>query len=252
MRFLRRAFAALLVAGAAMASGAAYAQESALDRGEIETIVREYLLANPEVLEEAFAALQAKRDQAAAEARVASLETYRERLETAEGAAVIGNPDGAVTLVEFFDYNCGFCRRAMADVDRLIEANPDLRVVLKEFPVLGQPSMEAAAVSIMVNEIAPESYDEFHRELMGSEGQANGEAALALAGSLGLDTAAIEAGLSSDAVRGVVEDSYEIAQALGLTGTPSFVVGDTVEFGAVGFDVLQGRINEARCGEPVC
>ena len=231
---------------------AALAADEPLDRTAVETIVREYLIANPEVLEEAFAALQSKRDAEAAQARTASLDTYRERLVAGEHDAVIGNPEGDVTLVEFFDYNCGFCRRAMDDVNRLVEGDPNLRVVLKEFPVLGQPSMEAAAVSIMVNKLAPDAYDEFHRRLMAAEGQANEDRALSIAEELGLPRADIEAGLRSDDVRAAVEDSYEIAQALGLTGTPSFVIGDQVEFGAVGYDALKTRINEARCGEAVC
>ncbi|XWN33745.1 MAG: DsbA family protein [Devosia sp.] len=230
----------------------ATADEAPLTRSDVETIVREYLLQNPEVLEEAFAALQTKREAEAAKARVASLSEYRERIENSEHDAVIGNPNGDVTLVEFFDYNCGFCRRAMEDMNKLIENDPNLRVVLKEFPVLGQQSMEAAAVSIAVNQVAPDLYGEFHKRLMGHEGPADESTALALVDAMSLPRQAIEENMRSDAVRAAVEESYEIAQALGLSGTPSYVIGDTVEFGAVGYDALRQRINEARCGQVTC
>ena len=236
---------------AAMTAHAAFA-EDALTKEDVESIVREYLLANPEILEEAFTVLQERRQVAEDEARQTTLADYRDQLVASPLDPVIGNPDGDVTLVEFFDYNCGYCRGAMDDMDKLLETDPNLRIVLKEFPVLGQPSMEAAAVSISVNQLYPEAYGEFHNRLMRVEGQANGERALQIAGDLNLPVDEIEANMRSEKVRDVVQQSYEIAQALGLSGTPSYVVGDMVEFGAVGFDQLSARINEARCGETTC
>jgi len=247
---LRRLFALSFLALWATASAAQ--DNPTLSRSDVETIVREYLLANPEVLEEAFTVLQERRQAAEDEARVASLVEHREALIASPSDAVIGNPDGDVTLVEFFDYNCGYCRRAMSDLEELLKDDPNLRVVLKEFPVLGQPSMEAAAVSISVQEHHPEAYEEFHNRLMRSDGPADGDVALAVAAELKLDRDKLETSMRSDHVRAVVEQSYEVAQALGLTGTPSYVIGDSVEFGAVGFDQLRARINEARCGAVEC
>jgi len=247
---LRSLFALSLAA--LVAGGASASAQGDLTRADVETIVREYLLANPEILEEAFAALQTKRQAEEAAARTASLEDYREELVASPLDPVLGNPDGDVTLVEFFDYNCGYCRRATDDLKRLVEADPNLRVVMKEFPVLGQDSMEAAAVSISVNQLFPEAYDAFHKRLMGVEGAADREAALAVAEELGLPRDRLESNMRSERVREVVQQSYEIAQALGLSGTPSYVVGDAVEFGAVGFDQLMARVNEARCGELTC
>jgi protein-disulfide isomerase len=233
-------------------STAAYADETALTRSDVESIVREYLLANPEILEEAFTALQQKREAEADAARLEQLAVYRDELENSPRDPVLGNPEGDVTLVEFFDYNCGYCRRAHDDMKRLIEGDPELRVVLKEFPVLGRSSMEAAAVSIAVNMIAPDLYGEFHEKLMTRDGEANEAAALEVAEALGLSREEIRTEIRSDAVRETVEASYEVAQALGLSGTPSYVVGDIVEFGAVGYDALKESINETRCGELVC
>ncbi|MCF3934439.1 DsbA family protein [Acuticoccus sp. M5D2P5] len=248
-RVLATLFVALVAAGSVPASAE---ETTPLTRGDVETIVREYLLENPEILEEAYGVLQTKRQAEAAKERTASLETHREALESSPHSPVLGNPDGDVTLVEFFDYNCGYCRRAMEDLDRLIESDPNLRVVLKEFPVLGQPSMEAAAVSIAVQKLAPASYAEFHDRLLGRDGRADQAVALEIVSDLGLPRAEIEAELRSDSVRAAVEESYEIAQALGLSGTPSYVIGDAVEFGAVGYDALKARVNEARCGQATC
>ncbi len=230
----------------------AQAAEQPLTRGDVEGIVREYLLANPEVLEEAFTALQTKRQTEAELARTVALDDHRDKLLNSPYGAVLGNPEGDVTLVEFFDYNCGYCRRAMEDLGRLIEDDPNLRVVLKEFPVLGQPSMQAAAVSIVVNELAPERYDAFHRRLMSLDGHADEGAAISIATELGLPADEIRSKMRSDRVKATVKESYDLAQALGLSGTPSYVVGDTVEFGAVGYDTLAARINEARCGTETC
>ena len=221
-------------------------------RTEVETIVREYLLANPEILEEAFTVLQDRRQAAEDEARLATIEENRETLVASPNDGVLGNPDGDVTMVEFFDYNCGYCRRAMGDLAQLLETDPNLRVVLKEFPVLGQASMEAAAVSIAVQSLYPDSYEDFHHRLMTTEGRADGAAALQVAEDLQLPRDELEDTMRSDHVRSVVQESYELAQSLGLSGTPSYVIGDSVEFGAVGFDQLKMRINEARCGSLTC
>ncbi len=247
-----RGFAFALALSLPLSAGVPAMADPQPTRAELEAIILETILENPEVLEQAFALLQEKRQQEADEARVASIEQYREQLVASPNDAVIGNPDGDVTLVEFFDYNCGFCARALSDLYVLLEEDKDLRVVLKEFPVLGQNSMEAAAVSIGVAKNHPEAYEEFHRRLLSYEGAANGDSALALAGEMGLDSDALAAGMRSDTVREVVEGGYELAQALGLSGTPSYVIGDSVEFGAVGVDALRAAINQARCGEDAC
>lgn len=243
---------AVLASMALSFSPARAADDGALTRSDVETIVREYLIANPEVLEEAFSALQEKRLAAANEERAMALASLRPQLETSPYGAVLGNPDGDVTLVEFFDYNCGYCKRALDDLERLVETDPNLRVVMKEFPVLGEASMKAAAVSIAVHQVAPEAYDEFHRSLLGTQGRVDDAAAFRVVEELGLPKKEIETAMASDVVRKTIEESYGMAQALKIEGTPSYVIGDAVEQGAVGFDTLQNQINVVRCGEPTC
>lgn len=241
---------ALLAVAVAAAPLAAHAQT--LTRGDVETIVREYLIANPEVLQEAFSALQEKRAAEAASARAGAITRNREALERSPHGPVLGNPDGDVTLVEFFDYNCGYCRHALADLDELIAADPNLRVVLREFPVLGEGSMRAAAVSVAVHQVAPDKFAQFHHAVLSEEGRADEATALAVVDRLGIPRKAVETAMRSDAVRKTVEESFRLGQELKLDGTPSYVVGDAVEEGAVGADVLRGRVNLARCGAATC
>lgn len=234
-------------------AGPARAQDAALGKAEVETIVRDYLLKNPEVIREALEELE-RRDMAKAdEARSKALSSVSDVLLNSTRQVVIGNPDGDVTLVEFFDYNCGYCKRAMGDMERLLKEDKNLRIVLKEFPVLGQGSVEAAQVAVAVNMVEPEKYLAFHRKLMATRGQANRAASLAAAKAAGLDTAKVEAAMNDPEVKASIEEVYMLANHLGLTGTPSYVVGNDVVMGAVGYDELSGKISAMRdCGETTC
>jgi len=227
---------------------------SADQRGDIETIVREYLMAHPEVIRDAINELQRKEDEAAKVAQSQAIEDLADRIFASDKQVVIGNPDGAVTLVEFFDYNCTYCRRAQADMVKLIKDDPSLRVVLKEFPVLGSGSVEAARVSIAVRMIAPEKFNEFHDALLAEPGKIDGARALAVAEDLGIDANALNASLDSDEVKDTIAESYELADKLNLTGTPSYVTHNDVVIGAVGYDALKAKIAEARdsCKTATC
>src|SRR5262249_16899255 len=160
----------------------------------------------------------------------------------------LGNRDGDVTLVEFFDYNCGYCKQALADLNSLMQTDNKLRVVLKEFPVLGPGSVEAAQVGVAVRMQDPtgEKYLAFHQKLLGSRGQADKGRALAAATDAGVDIARLEADLSSDEVKKSLEESFKLAEQLGLNGTPSYVVGPDVVVGAAGLKALQDKIKSAR------
>jgi protein-disulfide isomerase len=167
---------------------------------------------------------------------------------------VLGNPAGNVTFVEFFDYNCGYCKRAMDDMLTLLKNDPKLKVVLKEFPVLGPGSVEAArvAVAVRMQDKTGKKYLEFHQKLLGGRGPADQARALAAAKDAGLDMARIEKDMASDEVKATIEESFKLADALGLNGTPSYVVGNDVVVGAVGLNSLKEKVNAARCGKPTC
>lgn len=235
----------------ALLTGTAAAQD--IDRAEIEKIVREYLLEHPEVVADALNELN-RREQAAAEAaRLQVLTDSADVLFNSTRQVVLGNPAGSTTLVEFFDYNCGYCKRAHGDMVKLINENPDLRFVLKEFPVLGQGSVEAAQVAVAVNTVAPEKYYDFHEKLLLSRGQANRASALAAAREIGIDEDSLMAAMATDEAGQTIEEVYSIANRLGLTGTPSYVVGTEVVMGAVGYDELNKKLEAVRnCSEATC
>ena len=215
--------------------------------------VREYLLANPEVLQEVVTELERQRINQQTAQQADAVNLYQDLLFFSPRSAVIGNPNGDITLVEFFDYNCSYCKRALDDMNRLIADDPGLRVVLKEFPVLGLGSTEAAQVAGAVVLLAPDLYGEFHQLLLGTQAQATGALALAAAAEIGLDIAQIEAMIGTAEVSAVIEESYMLADALGLTGTPSYVIGNEVIVGAIGYDSLRGMIDSIRaCGATVC
>jgi protein-disulfide isomerase len=223
-------------------------------RGDIETIVRDYLLAHPEVLEEAMAELNKRQTAAEAEKQKASVATNAETIFNSPRGVVLGNKDGDVSFVEFFDYNCGYCKRAMADMLDLMKTDPKLKVVLKEFPVLSQGSVEAAQVAVAVRMQDPtgKKYLDFHQKLLGGRGAADKARAMAAAKEAGLDTARIEKDLASPEVRATIEENFKLAEAMGMNGTPSYVIGKQVVIGAVGLDNLREKIGVARCGKATC
>ncbi|QIB32479.1 DsbA family protein [Ancylobacter pratisalsi] len=252
--FLRRAgrsaIAACLLLGVGLAPAAALDDTQ---RKEFEGVIREYLLKNPEVIQEAIMELQKRQAAAEANQRNEALTAMKPLVFDSPRGTVVGNPDGDVTLVEFFDYNCGYCKRALADLVKLTQDDPKLKVVLKEFPVLGPGSVEAAQVAVAVRLTAPDKYFAFHQKLLGERGQANREKALAAAKEVGIDKAALEKAMSDPEVNATLQESLKIADALGIDGTPSYVTGDAVIVGAVGHDQLKSAIDSVRaCGKTQC
>jgi protein-disulfide isomerase len=217
-----------------------------LDRKEVELIVRDYLLANPELLVEVQQALDAKQKE---EQRIASLGVIKEarnEIFNSEFDGVVGNPNGKVTIVEFYDYNCGYCKRAIEDMRALTKADPDLRFVLKEFPILGPDSQKAHVVSMAFRKLMPEKYGEFHNRLLGGNGRAGEASAIKIALSLGADEAKLREEMKDPAITKAFTETYELANKLAITGTPSYVVGNEVVFGALGQEVLAEKIAIAK------
>lgn len=250
----RRAVAALLALAGVMIVAPAQAQMTPAQRGEIESIVREYLIKNPEVLRDAFMELERRSKEEEEIQRRAAIEQLRGQIFDSRHQAVVGNPQGKVTLVEFYDYNCGFCKRGLEDVARLIKENPDLRVVLKEFPVLSQGSMEAAQVASAVRlQVSPDRFWNFHHKLMSSRGSIGRAQALAVAKEVGVDMTRLTRDMDGPEVKAALAETMQIGESLGISGTPSYVVGQDVVVGAVGYEALQTRIaNVRKCGKSMC
>ena len=224
----------------------AFAEMAAEQRQDVEKIVREYLLSHPRTIEGGIDLLRQRQQQEAAVAQAKTIEENQSEIFDLAHQMVLGNPAGPITLVEFFDYNCGYCRRALSDMTALIEANPDLRVVLKEFPILSESSVEAARISVAVKEKAPESYLKFHQELFSRPGQASGAKALQIARDIGLDAKALTAAANGKEVTEGLQEVQSMAQKLGITGTPSYIIGRELVPGAAGFDTLQAKVTAMR------
>jgi protein-disulfide isomerase len=245
---------ALVAPAAAALAQASPAQPTAEERARIETIVRDYLLRNPEVLQEALVELERRQAQAEERARAEAFQANRTALYRSPNAVVLGNPQGDVTVVEFFDYNCGFCKRALPDTVELLRSDPRLRLVLKDFPVLGPGSVEAAQVAIAFRMQAEGAkYFEFHQKLLGGRGQANRARALDVAREVGADMTRLERDMASPKVAETLAENARLAELLRINGTPSYVVGDDVVVGAVGLARLRENIVRARatCGRQV-
>jgi protein-disulfide isomerase len=251
LRPLAAALSALALAWPAAVPAQSFSSDQ---RGEIEKIVKEYLLRNPEILQEVLGELEKRQAAAEAEKHRAAVKDNAEVIYNSPRQVTLGNPQGDVTMVEFFDYNCGYCKRAMSDMLDLMKSDPRLKIVLKEFPVLGEGSTQAAqvAVAVRMQDKTGKKYLEFHQKLLGGRGQADKARALAVAKEIGLDMARLEKDMASPEVTATIQESMKLADALGLNGTPSYVVGPNVVVGAVGLAALREKVNTARCGTATC
>jgi protein-disulfide isomerase len=249
LRFLAPALVAAAFVAPAPASAQSFSEQQ---RTEIQKIVREYLLANPDVLEEVSAELNKRQAVAEAAKQASAVKKHSDALFNSPRGVVVGNREGDVNFVEFFDYNCGYCKRAMTDMMDLMKADPKVRVVLKEFPVLGQGSVEAAQVGVAVRMQDPsgKKYLDFHQKLLNSRGQIDKAKAMSAAKESGLDMARLEKDMASPEVKATLEENFRMAEDIGLNGTPSYVIGQQVIVGAVGLDQLKEKIAAARRTQP--
>ncbi len=211
---------------------------------QIENIIKEYLIANPEVLSEALYELKQRSiaaEQGALKNNIAGSASllYKSKL-----SYVAGNRQGDVTLVEFFDYNCGFCKRAFKDVLSILETDKNLRFIVKEFPILGPGSVFASKAAIASK--AQGKYWDFHIALMKTRGKLDEAKVMSTAASLGLDTEKLRRDMDMPAVVMEIEEAYDLAERLGIKGTPAFVVDDELLRGAVGQQTLKKEITAVR------
>ena len=220
---------------------------------QLNPMIESYLLENPRILQRVSDALQAEIQLEETNAAKISLASLEKEIYEDPAHAVLGNPEGDVTIVEFFDYNCGFCRRAVADMAQLLDEDPNLRIILKEFPVLSESSVDAARVAVAVANTEGADYWAFHEALFSSRGQIGAEAAMAAAEKIGLNPVSLELDAQSEATTATLQRSYAIAQELNITGTPAYIIGDKIVPGAVGYDALKQSIDNIReCGSATC
>ena len=197
---------------------------------ELGKVIKEYLIANPEIFLEAQTALEAKMEKEQSEKlKVAIAENAREIYRDPK-ADTAGNPNGDITVVEFFDYNCGYCKRGLQDLIKLVEGDPNVRVVFKELPILSKGSEEASRVAIAAGRQG--KYWDVHKAMLETKGQMNEANALAIATKLGLDIEKLKKDMASPEVEEEIKKSEALAKKMGVNGTPHFLVGDRAIPGA--------------------
>lgn len=246
-------FLLLASQGASFAQGTPPAAPT-LDRGAIESIVKEYLLKHPEVIQEAMVELERRQKEEEQKAIRRITADPQSPLYVSEHHTVVGNPNGDVTVVEFFDFNCGFCKRGLADIQKLLDTDKNVRVVIKEFPILSPGSRDAAIVALALRQqFDKDKLWKFHSNLLNARGNVGREQALAVAKDLGADLKKLEVAMASPAIPLALEESRGLADALGINGTPSYVVAEELIVGARGYDELAKRVQAWRqCKKAEC
>ena len=248
---LASAFALILAASVPPARADAF---TSAQKDELGSFIRDYLVSHPEVLKDAIAALD-KHDKDAEDAeRQKVVADKASALFSSKHQATIGNPNGSATLVEFFDYNCHYCKGALPDIARLVKEDPNLKLVLKDFPVLGPGSVEAAKVaSAARNQLPGDKFWAYHMKLLGSHGPVGKAEALAVAKELGLDMERLNKDIENPDVSAGLEETMQLADALQINGTPTFVLGQDLVVGAVGYDQLKSKVDSVhKCGKLTC
>lgn len=242
--FRRFAVAALSLTALPFFAAPAAAGVDEGDRAAVERIVREYLIANPEVLVEAMQALEQRQQTAADQKARAALKQNRAQIFNDDASPVGGNVKGDVAVVEFFDYNCGYCKAVHDDALKLVKDDGRLRYVYKEFPILGPGSIVAAKAALAAR--AQGKYVEAHNALMSHRGRLDESAVFRILGDAGLDVTKLKADMEAPAVAKAIESNLLLADKLGIRGTPAFIIGDELAPGAIKLDEMKRMVAEAR------
>ncbi|GGD28913.1 DsbA family protein [Sinisalibacter lacisalsi] len=221
-------------------------QASAQDLSEdrVRELVLETIRDNPEIVMEAVAILQSREAEAQAASQAEVLARERAALERDRNAPVLGNPEGDVTVVEFFDYNCPYCRSVKPEIEALLESDPNVRLVYREWPILGEGSVFAARAALAARKQG--LYEEFHWAMMDMNGRANEASVVRIAEGVGLDIAQLRRDMEAPEVEEHIQSSLRLAQELGFNGTPSFVIGDALVPGVMDLEQLQTLVLQAR------
>ena len=217
-------------------------------RREVEEIVRDFIKKNPEFV---IDSLRVMRERAEADKRRQAklvLDSRRDAIENDPTSPVGGNPEGDVTLVEFFDYRCGYCKRVFPDLKKLIEEDGDIRYVFKEFPILGPLSVFASRAALAAWSMDRKKYQPFHDAMMGSKGTLTERKTLRFAAQVGLDEKALRRAMDDPEIDKALRKNYALAKELNINGTPAFVIGGELIPGAIGLEALRGLVAKARGG----
>ena len=247
---LGAAVASALIAFSLVSGESPRAADATMTREQVEQIVREYLLEHPELLIEVMNKLDEKQVAERAAAAKTIIAENRKALNDDGYSFVGGNPNGDVTVIEFFDYRCIYCKHTRPNILALLEADPNVRLVLKEFPILG-PDSEIAAKAAMAS-LAQGKYWDFHNKMLGAEEKVTEARVYELARDAGLDVERLKRDMAAPAIEEHIKANYDMAQKLGIDGTPSFIIGDTLISSAQTLDELKQHVAAARAKCETC
>lgn len=235
-------FAALAV----FAISPAVAQQSLSDaqKKEVKALVREYILENPEIITEAVSLLQEREEKNKAARTVAAIRANKAALFSPPEGTVLGNAKGDITLVEFFDYNCGYCKQVFPTLMDTVKEDGKIKLVVKEFPILGNPSVIASRAALAARK--QNKYVEFHTAMMTHRGSLTEDTIMKLAADVKLDVKKLQADMRAPEINDILTKNHQLAQQLGIEGTPAIVIGETLVPGALQKDHLKELIAAER------
>ena len=229
------------------------AETASLDTAKVNTLIENYLMSDPTILQRMTDRQAEIKQVADRKAQKALLDAHAAEIYQAKDNVVLGNPKGDVTLVEMFDYNCSYCRGALPDLASLMADDPNLKVILKQFPILTSGSIDAAKVAVLVSEDPKINYWDFHQKLFAARGEVGADQALQVAEQVGGNRVELMLDMNGKQPADAIQDSYTLAKELGVNGTPTYILGDEMIPGAMGIDQLKQKIANLRaCGSTEC
>jgi protein-disulfide isomerase len=242
-----------MISAALQKQAPAPVQTAAIDSGKVNQLIENYLLNDPTILTRMNDKLAEDKHVAERKAEKDLLTAHAADIYDADGNVVLGNPKGDVTLVEMFDYNCSYCRSALPDLASLIAEDTNLKVILKDFPILTAGSVDAARVAVLVAQNPKINYWTFHQQLFSQRGEVGASQALQVAETLGGNRVELMLDMNGPKPNAVIQKNYDLAKALNANGTPTYILGDEIIPGALGIDQLKAKIANIRaCGSTEC
>lgn len=240
---MKKLFAVFLI----LFAGPALAQNmSPEEKAAINAQIRTYILENPEIIVEAMQVLEQREQSAQANADRDLVAALREPLENDGYSLITGNPDGDVTVIEFLDYRCGYCKQAHDGVKALIASDPNIKFIVKEFPILGPESTFASRAAMASLEQGADAYLSFNDAMMRHRGDLDQPTVMRLAGEAGVDQAKLAEDIQNPQIAANIRETYGLARRLDISGTPAFIIGDTIVRGFLPYDSLKEIVEDER------
>lgn len=218
-----------------------------LGREQVEQIISEYLDKNPEKIANALIAYQQKAEENRAKDAQKYIIEKKAEIEENPNDPIAGNANGDVTVVEFFDYSCGYCKRVFPLIEKLLNEDKNVKIVFKELPILGPNSVMTSKAALALHQIAPDKYFAFHKQAINSR-ISGADSLMKIVSDLGVDSAKVKELMDKPEINEKLSDIHELASSLGIRGTPAFIIGNTLVPGAVSYEDMVQLIEEARKG----